>query len=107
MKKNIIKDFTFSNKPEDYIKLSFLKKVSKTSVCVSKKTGLVFHNKFKSSSEVLEEWSNKIYNYKETDPKTVPKWIQKWVKNYQKGCQKVIQKMILRNPKESLYKNFR
>ena len=70
VKKNIIKDFTFSNKPEDYINLLFLKKVSKTSVCVSKKTGLVFHNKFKSSSEVVEEWSNKIYNYKETDPKT-------------------------------------
>ena len=69
MKENIIKDFTFKNKPKDYVKLSFLKKISKSSVCVSKKTGLVFHDKFKSSLEVLNEWSNKIYNYKKMDPK--------------------------------------
>ena len=69
MKENIIKDFTFKNKPKDFVKLSFLKKVAKSSVCVSKKTGLVFHDKFKSSSEVLNEWSNKIYNYKKMDPK--------------------------------------
>ena len=69
MKKLIINDFTFKNKPKDYIKLNFLKKISKTSVCVSKKTGLVFHNKFKSSSEVLDEWTNKIYSNK-MDPKT-------------------------------------
>ena len=64
MKKFIIKDFTFKNKPKDYIRLDFLKKISKTSVCVSKKTGLIFHNKFKSSSEVLNEWTNKIYSKK-------------------------------------------
>ena len=69
MKENVIKDFTFNNKTEDYVKLNFLKKVSKSSVCVSKKTGLVFHNKFKSSSEVLNEWSNKVYNYKKMDPR--------------------------------------
>ena len=69
MKKSIIKDFTFKNKPKNYIKLDFLKKISKTSVCVSKKTGLVFHNKFKSSSEVLDEWTDKIYS-NEMDPKT-------------------------------------
>ena len=55
MKEYIIKDFTFKNKPKDYIKLNFLKKISKTNICVSKKTGLIFHNKFKSSSEVLNE----------------------------------------------------
>jgi len=64
MKKYIIKDFTFKNTSKDYIKLNFLKKISKTNVCISKKTGLVFHNKFKSSSEVLNEWSNKIYSKK-------------------------------------------
>ena len=69
MKKFIIKDFTFNNKPKDYIRLDFLKKISKTSVCVSKKTGLIFHNKFKSSSEVLNAWTNKIYS-KKMDPKT-------------------------------------
>ena len=68
MKEYIIKDFTFKNKPKDYIKLDFLKKISKTSICISKKTGLIFHNKFKSSSEVLNEWSNRIYNRK-NDPK--------------------------------------
>jgi ubiquinone/menaquinone biosynthesis C-methylase UbiE len=64
MKKNIIKDFSFSNDSKDIIKLNFLKKVSKTSVCVSKKTGLVYYDKFKKSSEVLNEWSKKIYNGK-------------------------------------------
>ena len=68
MREYIIKDFTFKNKPKDYIKLNFLKKISKTNVCVSRKTGLIFHNKFKSSSEVLNEWSNRIYNRK-NDPK--------------------------------------
>ena len=64
MRKSIIKDFTFKNNSKDFIKLNFLKKISKTNVCVSKKTGLVFHNKFKSSSEVLNEWTNKIYGKK-------------------------------------------
>ena len=68
MHKYIIKDFTFKNNSKDFIKLNFLKKNSKTNVCVSKKTGLVFHNKFRSSSEVLNEWSNKIYSNK-TSPK--------------------------------------
>ena len=72
MKKKIIdkitKDFTFSNKSSDLIELKFLKNVSKTPVYLSKKTGLVFHNKFKSSLEVLEEWSQKII---------LAKWIQK------------------------------
>ena len=62
MKKYIIKDFSFSNDSKDIVKLNFLKEVSKTSVCVSKKTGLVYYNKFKKSSEVLNEWSKKIYN---------------------------------------------
>jgi len=66
-KTNIIKDFTFSNKPKDIVKLNFLKKISKTNVCVSRKTGLVFHNKFKSSLSVLREWSDKIYS-KKMDP---------------------------------------
>lgn len=64
MKDYIIKDFSFKNKSKDYIKLNFLKKISKTEVCVSKKTGLIFNNKFKSSSDVLNQWSNKIYNKK-------------------------------------------
>jgi|TARA_B100001964_G_scaffold232137_1_gene287579 ubiquinone/menaquinone biosynthesis C-methylase UbiE len=64
----ITKDFTFSNKSSDLIELKFLKNVSKTPVYLSKKTGLVFHNKFKSSLEVLEEWSQKIHSGK-MDPK--------------------------------------
>tara|TARA_B100000579_G_C22728114_1_gene802771 strand:+ start:218 stop:1162 length:945 start_codon:yes stop_codon:yes gene_type:complete len=59
--KPLIKDFLFKNTTKDFIELKFLKKISKTKICVSKKTGLVFHNKFKSSKEVLEEWSKKIY----------------------------------------------
>ena len=61
---SIIKDFKFQNTNKDLIELKFLRKISKTNVCVSKKTGLVFHNKFKSSSEVLKEWSEKIYTKK-------------------------------------------
>ena len=68
MNENIIKDFTFSNKYKELIKLKFLKQVSKTDVFISKKTGLLFHNKFKNSLEVLTEWSKKIYN-KKMDPK--------------------------------------
>jgi hypothetical protein len=61
---SIIKDFKFKNTNKDLIELKFLRKISKTNICVSKKTGLVFHNKFKSSSEVLKEWSEKIYSKK-------------------------------------------
>lgn len=65
MSKNfIIKDFTFNNLPKDLIKLDFLKEISKTDVYVSKKTGLVFHNRYKSSLSVLKEWSDKIYDVK-------------------------------------------
>lgn len=64
MKKNIINDFTFESKPKDVVKLDFLKKISKSSVSISKKTGLVYHDKFKSSSEVLNHWTNKIWNKK-------------------------------------------
>ena len=64
MRKYIIKDFTFKNKTKDYIKLNFLKKVSKSPVCVSKKTGLIFYDDFKSSQEVLNEWSEKVFNKK-------------------------------------------
>lgn len=64
----ITNDFTFSNKSSDLIELKFLKKNSKTPVYISKKTGLVFHNKFKSSEEVVTEWSEKIYS-KKNNPK--------------------------------------
>jgi len=67
-KSRITQDFTFSNKSSDLIELNFLKKVSKTPVYVSKKTGLVFHNKFKSSREIVKEWSEKIHA-KNMDPK--------------------------------------
>ena len=62
--KKIINDFTFKNKSTDITQLNFLNKISKTPVCVSKKTGLVFYNDFKSSKEVLNEWSNKVYSNK-------------------------------------------
>ncbi len=68
MKDNIIKDFTFNNKKKEFVKLHFLKKISKSSVCVSKKTGLVFHDKYKSSSEVLNHWTHKIWK-KKMDPR--------------------------------------
>ena len=45
--KKIINDFTFKNKSTDITQLNFLNKISKTPVCVSKKTGLVFYNDFK------------------------------------------------------------
>ena len=71
-KELIIKDFELKNK--DVVKLNFLKKVSKSPVYISKKTGLVFHNDPKSSSDplVILEWDNKIYSGKmsgKMDPK--------------------------------------
>jgi len=58
----IRKDFSFKNLPKDLIKLNFLNKISKTKVSVSKKTGLVFHNSYKNSKLVLEEYSNKVFS---------------------------------------------
>lgn len=63
----IYKDFTFSNKKKDLVELKFMKNISKTNVCVSKKTGLVFHNKYRTSLEVLNNWTNKIFSNKK-DP---------------------------------------
>ena len=60
----IIKDFTFSNKSSDLIELKFLKKVSKSSIAVSKKTGLVFYNEFKRIVSEKRGWGKKFYSNK-------------------------------------------
>jgi len=60
-------DFKFKNKKNDLIKLNFLNNVSASSVWLSKKTGLVFHNEPKSSIEIAKEWSEKIFS-KKMDP---------------------------------------
>ena len=60
---NIEKDFNFKNNKRDIIELKFLKKISKTPVYISRKTGLIFHNTF-SSIKIVKEWSNRIFSNK-------------------------------------------
>lgn len=68
MKKIIETDFNFKNKKNDKIYLNFLSKYSRSKVYISKKSGLVYHEDYKSSNAIVNEWSKKIYNGK-MDPK--------------------------------------
>lgn len=60
---SIEKDFNFKNNKKDIIELKFLKKISKSPVYISRKTGLIFHNTL-SSIKVVQEWSNRVFGNK-------------------------------------------
>jgi len=63
MKKEIIKDYKAIHKNRA-TELKFLRKVSKSKVYVSKKTGMVFHGDLKSSKQTADFWSEKIFSTK-------------------------------------------
>ncbi len=52
------------------IKLKFSKKISKSDIYISKKTGSIFHSPTNNAQESLEAWSKKIYS-KKIDTKEV------------------------------------
>lgn len=61
--KSIIKnEFKFKFSKNNIVELGFLRKFSQTRVYVSKKTGLVFHNEYRPSLEVVKEWSDNMFS---------------------------------------------
>ena len=56
----ILQDFNgeYKNRTK---KINFLKKISKSNVYISKKTGTIFHSPSISTKKILEIWSKKIY----------------------------------------------
>ena len=63
IKDEIIKDYKAIHKNRA-TELKFLRKVSKSKVYVSKKTGMVFHGDLKSSKQTANFWSEKIFSNK-------------------------------------------
>ena len=66
--RNLIENDFSLNKQNKCIELKFLSRISKSKVFVSRETGLVFHENYRDSSSIVNEWSKKIYSNK-MDPK--------------------------------------